>query len=155
MIQMQINSLDNPDHANGLNFHVNLQTGEYRVSYQKDGVWMGHGILALKNDLKYSLSTVVTIKGISFAIKTNSGIGVVYIGGSLKEQVVPGAVIGVLPESFSVAGYIEFLVFDLKNNQVYTMTIDQTRSVRCYGAPNSTVPSGAQLRGSFSFFKSQ
>ena len=54
VIQMQINSLNDPGNANGLNFHVNLQTGEYRVSYQKDNVWMGHGALVLKDDLASS-----------------------------------------------------------------------------------------------------
>lgn len=48
---MQVNSLNEPGNAKGLNFNVNLNTGEYRVNYQKDNVWATSSVLALKSDL--------------------------------------------------------------------------------------------------------
>lgn len=57
---MQVNSLSEPGNAKGLNFNVNLNTGEYRVSYQKDNVWATSSVLALKSDLPQFETSDVT-----------------------------------------------------------------------------------------------
>ncbi len=104
---------------------------------------------ALKSDLDYSVNTVITLKGISFAAKKNKNIVSLYVGGALTEAINAGSSIGTLGESLAIAGYMEFVVYDIKNHVAYSMTIDSDRSVKVYG---QNLPSGAQLRGATMYF---
>lgn len=47
---MQVNTVG-AEKSKGLNFQVNLNTREYRVSHEKDGSWSASSALALKGDL--------------------------------------------------------------------------------------------------------
>lgn len=114
-----------------------------------ESVWGGWFNYVTKNDLNYSISNAKTLKGITFSAKKNRNLVALYVGGTATEAVSIGTPIGELWESIAVSGYVEFVVYDIKNHTSYSMTIDSDRNVRIYG---QNLPAGAQLRGAVTYF---